>query len=300
MNTQRIFKSNRLSKALTGLRISEFEALLPTFGACLIAHRYQLKPIRKRKMGAGQKGSLPTAADKLAFILMYLKIYPTYDVMGFLTDRERGKCCESVQFLLPVLEMALGRKQALPKRKITSVDEFFRLYPEVKDVFIDGTERRVEKPKNLKKRNKLYSGKKKATTRKTIVVTDEKKRVLLMSPTKSGRRHDKRISDKFQIIDSVPQDVAIWTDTGFQGIQRSHPKTVLPTKATKNNPLTEDQKLNNRVISGVRILSEHAIGGVKRLKSASDVYRNKLPNLDDTFNLLAAGIWNFHLQQAAF
>jgi len=299
MNIQRILKSNRLSKALTGLSISEFEALLPIFDTCLIAYRHQLKPVRKRKMGGGQKGSLPTTADKLAFILMYLKVYPTYDVMGYLSNRERGKCCESVQFLLPVLEMALGRKQVLPKRKITSADEFFRLYPDVKDVFIDGTERRVEKPKNLKKRNKLYSGKKKATTRKTIVVTDEKKRVLLMSPTKSGRRHDKRISDKFHIIDSVPQDVAIWTDTGFQGIQRSHPKTVMPTKSTKKSPLTKDQRLNNKIISGIRILSEHAIGGVKRLKSANDVYRNKLPNLDDTFNLLAAGIWNFHLQHTA-
>lgn len=298
LNTQKIFKSNRRSKALTGLSISEFQALEPVFGACLIAHRYQLKPIRKRKLGAGQKGSLPTTADKLAFILMYLKIYPTYDVMGFLTDRERGKCCESVQFLLPVLEMALGRKQVLPKRKISSVDEFFRLFPEVKDVFVDGTERRVQKPKKMKKRNKLYSGKKKATTRKTIVLSDDKKRILLMSPTKSGRRHDKRIADKFQVVQTVPQDVAIWVDTGFQGIQRSHPNTVMPTKSTKNNPLTEDQKQNNRVISGIRILSEHAIGGIKRFKSASDTYRNKLPNLDDTFNLLAAGIWNFHLQNA--
>lgn len=299
MNIQRMLKSERLCKALTGLRISEFQALLPIFESCLVAHRYTIKPIRKRKLGGGKKGALPTGADKLAYILMYLKIYPTYDVMGFLTDRERGKCCESVQLLLPVLEMALGRKQALPKRKITSADEFFRLFPEVKDVFVDGTERRVQKPKNLKKRNRLYSGKKKATTRKTIVMSDDKKRVLLISPTKSGRRHDKRLSDKFQITNSVPQDVAIWTDTGFNGIQHAHRNTIMPTKATKNNPLTEDQKQNNRLISGIRILSEHAIAGIKRLKSASDTYRNRLPNLDDTFNFLAAGIWNFHLQQSS-
>ncbi len=299
MTIERMLKSDRVAKALTGLRVSEFQALVPIFEVCLVAHRYAMKPIRKRRVGGGEKGSLATTADKLAYILMYLKIYPTYDVMGFLTDRERGKCCESVQLLLPVLEMALGRKQVLPKRKITSVDEFFRLFPEVKDVFMDGTERPVQKPKNLKRRKKLYSGKKKATTRKTIVVSDEKKRILLMSPTKSGRRHDKRISDKFQITDSVPQHVAIWADTGFKGIEHSHPNSVMPTKATKNNPLTEGQKQNNRVISGVRILSEHAICGFKRLKSASDVYRNRLPNLDDTFNLLAAGLWNFHLQQSA-
>ena len=131
------------------------------------------------------------------------------------------------------------------------------------------------------------------------MVSNEKKRILILTPTKSGRRHDKRIADKFQIIQHIPEDVAIWTDTGFQGIQHRHPNAVMPAKATKKNPLTTDQKQNNRVIAGIRVLSEHAIGGMKRLKAASDIYRNRLPNLDDTFNLLAAGLWNFHLQQTA-
>ena len=77
-----------------------------------------------------------------------------------------------MQFL-PVLEMALGRHLVLPKRKINSIEEFFQRFPEAKEVFLDGTERRVQKPKNIKKRAKLYSGKKKATTRKTIVVSNE-------------------------------------------------------------------------------------------------------------------------------
>ena len=236
--------------------------------------------------------------DKLVFILMYLKTYPTFDVMGFLTGRQRSKCQYSVANLLPVLEMALGKHLVLPKRKISSPEEFFKLFPEIKEVFLDGTERRTQKPKNLKRRNKLYSGKKKATTRKTLVVSDEKRRILLLSPTKSGRRHDKRVADKFGIVSSIPQEVAVWTDTGFQGIQHLHQNTVMPKKAARGKPLTVAEKGNNKVIAGIRIVSEHAIGGMKRLKVAADVYRNRLPNLDDTFNLLAAGIWNFHLQTA--
>lgn len=72
----------------------------------------------------------------------------------------------------------------------------------------------------------------------------------------------------------------------------------MPKKSTRGKPLTLAEKANNKVISGIRIVSEHAIEGMKRLKAAADIYRNKLPNLDDTFNLLAAGIWNFHLQTA--
>ncbi|WP_440867004.1 hypothetical protein [Symbiopectobacterium purcellii] len=35
-------------------------------------------------MGAGQKGFIPTPLDKLLFILLYLKCYPTYDLQGLL------------------------------------------------------------------------------------------------------------------------------------------------------------------------------------------------------------------------
>jgi hypothetical protein len=54
-----------------------------------------------------------------------------------------------MQFL-PILEMTLGKHVSLPKRRINSVEEFFELFPEAKEVFLDGTERRVQKPRNLK------------------------------------------------------------------------------------------------------------------------------------------------------
>lgn len=301
MNTKRLLTNTRLCKAVTGSSPEELQRLIPAFSQSIIRYQYQIKPKqeRKRKIGGGRRGDLPNALDKLVFILVYLKVYPTFDVMAFLSDRQRSKCQRSVMQFLPILEMTLGKHLSLPKRRINSVEEFFELFPEAKEVFLDGTERRVQKPRNLKKRAKLYSGKKKATTRKTIVVSNEKKRILVLTPTKSGRRHDKRIADKFQIVQNIPQEIPIWTDTGFMGIQHRHPNTVMPMKATKKKPLTDEQKQNNRTIACIRVLSEHAIGGMKRLKAASDVYRNRLPNLDDTFTFLAAGLWNFHLQQTA-
>ena len=297
MNTKGMFSNPRLTKALTGLSQKEFDSLLPAFEEAWHVALKE-KPNRQRKVGGGQKGKLPTPADKLAFILLYLKCYPTYDLLGFLTDRERTRCCRSVQAMLPVLEKAMGRHLVLPKRKISSPEEFFSLFPEAKDVFIDGTERRVQKPKSLKRRNRLYSGKKKTTSRKTVIVSNDQKKILLMTPAKSGRRHDKRIADKMGIIQAIPWNVTIWTDTGFQGIAKEHPNTSMPVKASKNHPLTWTQKQNNRLISGISVMSEHAIGGYKRFKAAADIYRNRLPNLDDTFSFLAAGLWNFHLAQA--
>ena len=154
MNTSTIFSNPRLSKALTGLSKLEFEALLPSFTVAWQSSHAARKG-RQRQVGGGKKGKLPTMSAKLAFILIYLKCYPTFDLLGFLTGRERTRCCRSVQTMLPILELALGRALVLPKRKISSVEEFFKTFPEAREVFIDGTERPVQKPKKLKKRNKL-------------------------------------------------------------------------------------------------------------------------------------------------
>lgn len=295
INKHRIINNDRMCKAMFGMSYKEIEALLPMFEQCLLEHRHNLHPDRIRKVGGGRKGDLPTDEEKLLYILMYLKIYPTYDVLSVLSDHQRSKCGDTVQLLLPVMETVLKRKLVLPKRKARSLEDVFERCPELKDVFIDGAERPVQKPRNKKKKNKLYSGKKKTTTRKTIVMNDENKRILLMTPTKSGRRHDKRITDKTELARSIPEEVTIWTDTGFQGIQ--HDNTIMPRKNTKKVKLTESQKRNNKVISGIRIVSEHAIGGYKRFKAASDIYRNKLPNMDDQMSVICAGLWNFHLEQ---
>jgi hypothetical protein len=64
-------------------------------------------------------------------------------------------------------------------------------------------------------------------------------------------------------VKHVPKEVTIWTDTGFQGIKKQHFNSVLPDKSTKKHPLTENQK-NNRIISGIRVVYEHAITTAKQ------------------------------------
>jgi hypothetical protein len=281
---------------LIGLSQQEFLAMLPLFSNAWYVHLVT-KPNRKRKPGGGIKGVLPTDHEKLFFALMYLKTYPTFDVMGFLWGTDRTRAHKWSQKLLPILRNSLAISGDLPRRKIASVEEFLRYFPEVRDVFIDGTERRTNRPKNPSSQRKLYSGKKKGTTRKTVIVADERRRILLMTRTKSGRRHDKRLADKADLAMVLPEAVTAWTDTGFQGFHRLHPNTVMPEKATKYHPLTTEQKTKNALISGIRIIAEHAIGGIKRFRAAADTYRNRTPNLDDRFTELAAGCWNFHLAQ---
>lgn len=285
--------------AVLGVTRDEFFKLLPVFSGCLLERRIHLTPNRRRKAGGGRKGDLPADEDKLFYILMYVKLHPAYDALAVLTNHYRSKCGDSVKLLLPVPEKTLGRQPVLPKRPGYSLEEIFRQNPDIKDVFMDGSERRVQKPGNVKKRNKLYSGKKKATTGKVIIVSDRRKRILCMSKTKSGRRHDKRIADEERIFSGIPPHAAVWPDRGFQGAQKQHINIVMPAKAGKNKPLTAKQKEDNGVISGIRVVSEHAIGGFKRFKAASDIYRNKLPNFDDLLTEVSIGLWNFHLAQTA-
>lgn len=288
----------RTSKSLTGLTPSEFWNLVPLFEANFLEQRINLLPNRQRKVGGGRKGHLSTSADKLFAALLYLKSYPTFDVLGFMLNMEKTRACRNVHLLLPVLEKTIGRQLVLLKRQIRSVEEFLTFFPEVKDVFIDGTDRRVQRPKNPKKQNKLYSGKRKTTTRKNIVMANEKKEILYLTPTKSGRRHDKRLLDKFG-VGNLPPEVTAWVDTGFQGLQKTHHNTQIPKKHTKRRPLTYEEKENNHLISSFRVVVEHAICGMKRLKATTDVYRNRKVNFDDTFMLLSAGIWNYHLRFAS-
>lgn len=303
MRVQSALKSDRLCKSLTGLTALEFIQLVESFKRNLLEARIKTKSNRLRAFGGGRIGNLVTDEDKLFFILMYLKCYPTYDVLGWIVDFHRTRACQQVLFLLPVLEQTLGRQLVLPLRKISSPEEFMKLFPEIKEVFGDATERRIQRPKSQKRQRKLYSGKKKTHTRKNVILSDEKKRILVLTKTKSGRRHDKRLADKENLFQNLPVKVTAWVDTGFEGIQVYHPNSLIPVKRlrkSKHNPnpppLTRQQKESNRLISSFRILAEHAIAGVKRYNCLQQPFRNKIKQLDDTFILLSAGLWNYHLQ----
>ena len=282
-------------KAVLGMDYKEFSELASLFEQALC--EFQKKRLnRKRKPGGGQKGILQTPADKLFFTLLYLKVYPTFDVLAFMFSRHRGRSCEDIHKYVRILEKALGKSFTLPERKIRSVAEFLQKFPEVKDVFPDGTERRIQRPKNSKRNNKTYSGKKKAHTRKNIIVADDRKKILILSPTKSGRRHDKRLADKISLFEHIPKEVSVWADTGFQGIQHLHANSFVPKKSRKNHPLTPEEKRENKIISSLRYVSEHAIAGMKRFGVMIQTLRNKIGEFDDLVALICAGLWNFHLQ----
>jgi hypothetical protein len=286
-------------QALTGISTKEFQALLPVFEQAVKEDARQRSKATKRRFGGGAKGKLRTTEHQLFFILTYIKTYPTFDFLGFIWNLHRSRAHRNTIKLTKSLEKALGRKIVMPVQQITNMEGFLQKFPEAKDLFVDGVERPVQRPKDKKKQNRLYSGKKKRHMKKSVIAVTEQRKILLVTQTKSGRRHDKRLVDKLSLFERIPESVALWVDTGFQGVKRQHTNTLIPKKASRGIPLTYMEKEENKTISSFRVVVEHAIAGIKRFKAYADIWRNKIVGLEDRIMRITCGLWNLHIEMRA-
>lgn len=298
LNLERILNEDRLLRAMTGLNRKAFDDLLPSF-----AEAYRLSLLnpdieRQRAPGAGRKATLETMEQKLFYILLYCKCYPTFDLLSVLFNFDRSCAHEWVHRLLPILETALGYKKVLPIRKVTSLAEFVKQFPDVKELIIDGTERPIQRPQDSDKQKEHYSGKKRRHTRKHITGTTRKKRVVILTKARPGKIHDKRQLDEEELVGNIPDEIPILGDLGFQGLQKDFVNIYLPHKKPRGKDLTEQQKQENQEFSRERVVCEHAHAGIKRYNAVAHVYRNRVADFDDRLMLVATGLWNLYLDVA--
>lgn len=160
LNFECIQKDDRQMRAMTGMNLKAFNALVPSFEAAYQESLIQAKSWRMRALGGGRKPKLRTIENKLLYILVYSKCYPTFDVMGSMFDFDRSCAHDWVHKLMPVLEKALGYSGELPERGIESMEEFIEKFPDIEKIIIDGTERPIQRSKDSKKQKENYSGKK--------------------------------------------------------------------------------------------------------------------------------------------
>src|ERR687897_1344408 len=107
-------------RSMTGLTEAEFMALLPHFEQALVAsmqHRtIDGNPRTSRRYSTYDTCPLPTMADKLLFILTYLKQNPIQEVQGQLFGMSQANANKWIHLLHPVLNQALADQQLLPAR----------------------------------------------------------------------------------------------------------------------------------------------------------------------------------------
>ena len=208
--------------ALTGLTNAEFGKLLPSFQeAYARAHpldRTATGQPRRRWPGAGRPSALSEDADKLLFVLVYLKTYPLPVVLGKLFGISTSQANSWLHHLLPIVRSALDDLGVLPERDGDQLSGQPAQPGRSGLVIIDGTERRRQRPKKPEEPTLHYSGKKKTHTDKNVlVVSGSSKRVLFLSGTYAGKTHDQRIADEAHL--RYPPGTILYKDTGFQGYE---------------------------------------------------------------------------------
>jgi hypothetical protein len=222
--------------AATGLRVAEFELILPVFR---IKYADLFEPgktrkgkLRQRKEGGGVKERLRKDEDKLLFILVYQKTYPLQTMHGLQFGLSQPQTNDWIHRLLPVLRASLAELGMVPERDPKAVAGNPLVNEVAPDLLIDGTERRRQRPKDAKKQAEHYSGKKKAHMDKNILLANaHSRKVVYLSPTEIGNKHDKKIADENAI--AYPTGATLGKDTGFQGYDPKGILTFQPKKSQK-------------------------------------------------------------------
>lgn len=280
--------------ALTGYTLDEFRALLSffivRFQAYVSLFTLEGKPRQNRSYSTYKNSSLPTMEDKLLFILNYLKTHPLQESHAQSFGMQQSQANQWIQFLLPLVNQALSDCGALPARK----PEDFNLDEDEAGLFFhDGTERPINRPQDPEEQERYYSGKQKRHTLKNDVVIDELCKIRFLSKTVEGKKNDKRLADESGY--QLPNDSVLAQDAGFQGFHLEGVRILQPTKKPRGGELSYADKVRNRLISGIRVRVEHAIGGVKRYRIVKEKLRNWKPGFRDLVFETCCGLHNFRL-----
>jgi hypothetical protein len=286
--------SPRKFLAMTGYTVEEFQELLPHFQVQFEKYveieTLDGKPRARRRYSNYKNSPLPTIEDKLLFILIYLKQGATQEMHATMFNMYQPDANNWIHLLHPILNQTLAALGELPAREAGSLDleeEGSKIY------FHDGTERPIVRPKDNQVQKEHYSGKRRQHTIKNIMVINTLCKILLLTATCEGKKHDKRASDEAGY--TLPEGSLLYQDTGFQGFTIAGVLIIQPKKKPRGKELSPDDKENNRAISTVRIRVEHAIGGVKRYRIVKDKIRCWKKGFRDQVMETCCGLHNFRL-----
>ena len=112
------------------------------------------RPHRRRKDGV-----LEDSEDQLLFILHYLKSNSIQEHHAASYGMVQSQCNAWIHLLLKLLKEVLSSLGDLPERDASKLKKVLR---GVSEIFIDGTERDMERPTDKELQRKHYSGKKNA------------------------------------------------------------------------------------------------------------------------------------------
>jgi Helix-turn-helix of DDE superfamily endonuclease len=148
-------------KSVVGMSVQEFEWLHNYYEVewkAYIAHFTVSGVSRIRSHRVRKDGKLEDSKDQLLFILHYLKSNALQEHHAAAYEMSQPQANLWIHLLLTLLRKTLKGLGELPERRVGKLKE---LLTQVEEVFIDGTERTVQRPKDWDEQQEQYSGKKK-------------------------------------------------------------------------------------------------------------------------------------------
>ena len=272
-------------RAAIGMGPDEFDALLDDFTAAQADRR---RAATRTKRGAPRRrapgGGHPHALDdrhRLLLALTWLRLYPTYEVLGLLFGLDKGNARRNAEDVLETLA-AMGtfpfERPPAERRRLGTVGAVMDAFPQVRLV-VDAKEQRVERPWGEARQRPFYSGKKRCHTLKTQVAVTPDGRIAALSPSvPGGAWHDLALLRRTGLLDHLDgaADEGAMLDKGYTGVRAYYPGLPLfvPAMRRWHRALTAEQAEEARWIARYRIVVEHALAQLARYQALRQVWRS--------------------------
>jgi hypothetical protein len=271
-------------RSLTGMTPDEFDHLLTAFAAAQGRRQRRSRTTRQgqprqRAAGAGH----PHRHDdrhRLLMALVWLRVYPTYELLGFffgLHKRNAQLNVRDVLALLDTIDDFPFDRPGRDRKKLGSLTEVMAAFPAVR-VIIDSKEQRVNRPRGYDAQKPYYSGKKKAHTVKTQVVVDPRGRIEAVSDSvPGGANHDLPLLCGSGVLEQLVDGEAAMMDKGYVGVKNYYPDVpvVIPFKARRGHRLAAEEAAYNRGVARCRIVVEHTMAQLNRFTVLRQVFRGQ-------------------------
>jgi hypothetical protein len=263
---------------LTGLSVAAFDALADDLRpAYHDAEQARLgRPGRRRAIGGGHPFAL-AMADRLLLTVVWLRHYPTQEVLGFLFGASDSAALRAVAGMLPLLEAAGRDTMRMPDPGRGRRKKLPALLADTPGlaVIVDTFEQRTRRPR--RRQRAYYSGKKKAHTLKSQVAIDEETgRFAHVADSVPGPRADFRVLRESGLRRLLPRGVGVLGDLAYLGVEAWHPQGLgaSPRRKPKGRLRPAADGRYNRAFARRRVGVEHAIGRLRRYRALSETNRH--------------------------
>jgi len=269
---------------MTGLRVGEFEQLLTDMLPQIAqAERARLQRAdRRRAVGAGRQADL-TRTNQLLLTVIWLRQYPTNELLGYLFSVSDSTVSRILFRLLPLLEAAGKDTMRMPdpgRKRRKTLDTLLKDTPELA-VIVDTFEQHVQRSKERDDADAHYSGKKKQHTLKSqIAVNEETGEICDVSDSVVGPTADISLLKQSGLLERLPEGVGGIGDLAYVGIAEAHPKHLgaSPRRKPRGKDRPPEDVCFNRAFSRRRIKVEHTIGRMRRYQCLSQSDRHHRQN----------------------